>query len=346
MQIKYHINSLIAINLISILTFPLLFLQCGNDNGNPEVSNSSVPELITSQVSSVTDSSAECGGTITSDGGASVTVRGVCWGTSTNPTISDSKTSDGDGVGVYTSRLTGLQPVTKYYVRAYAINDAGTGYGSTMTFTTLENLSDTMTDTDGNIYKIVKIGSQWWMAENLKVTHYRNGDPIPNVADNREWADLSTGAYCAYNNDDNYIKSYGLLYNWFAVSDSRYIAPAGWHVPTDEEWKQLEMYLGMSQSDAEALSWRGSNEGSKLKAISGWNSNGNGSNESGFTALPGGYRDRHGTFSSVGLLASFWSATQFNSNGAWCRSQSYIHSGISRDYFSIRRGFSVRLVKD
>lgn len=212
--------------------------------------------MTTTEISAITDSSAVCGGTITSDGGATVTARGVCWGATQTPTISDNKTTDGDGAGTFTSEITGLTPETKYYVRAYATNSGGTGYGSTISFTTLEDITGTVTDIDGNVYQTVKIGNQWWMAENLKVSHYQNSDAIPNVTNNSDWGNLSTGAYCAYNNDNVNISTYGLLYNWYAVADSRELAPTGWHVPTDEEWKQLEMSLGMSDSEANDRGWR------------------------------------------------------------------------------------------
>jgi len=171
----------------------------------------------------------------------------------------------------------------------------------------------TVTDIDGNVYKTVKIGNQWWMAENLKVTRYRNGDPIPNITDNHTWVDLSTGAYCNYNNDISNVATYGRLYNWYAVDESRNIAPAGWHVPTDDEWKQLEIYLGMSPTEADETHWRGTDEGGKLKetGTTHWYSPNTGAtNESGFTALPGGYRVSGG-FSSLGFGAYFWSSTVF-----------------------------------
>lgn len=204
----------------------------------------------------------------------------------------------------------------------------------------------TMTDQDGNVYKTVKIGNQWWMAENLKVTHYRNGDPIPNVTVRSEWENLSTGARCAHDNNDNNIATYGLLYNWYAVDDSRNIAPAGWHVPTDEEWKELEMHLGMSQSDADGTGWRGTDEGSKLKATSGWYNNGNGTNISGFTALPGGYRNYYGTFYRIGKYGYWWSATARYSNSAWHRYLGYDSSVVDRSSGGKKYGYSVRLVRD
>ncbi|KAA3617882.1 MAG: hypothetical protein D8M58_04120 [Calditrichaeota bacterium] len=205
----------------------------------------------------------------------------------------------------------------------------------------------TVTDIDGNVYKTVKIGDQWWMAENLKVTRYSNGEAIPNVTDNSEWSNLSTGAYCAYENADSNISIYGLLYNWYAVLDARNIAPAGWHIPTDEEWKELEMHLGMSQSEADDTFWRGTDEGSKLKSESGWYNNGNSTNLSGFSALPGGYRNySSGSFSFLSNDGLWWSSTEFYSYYVWSRDLHYNHSDVHRGGNDVRSGFSVRCVRD
>jgi uncharacterized protein (TIGR02145 family) len=207
----------------------------------------------------------------------------------------------------------------------------------------------TVTDIDGNVYKTVKIGEQWWMAENLKVTHYRNGDAIPNVTDNTEWEGLSTGAMCSYDNDDNNIETYGLLYNWYAVDDSRNIAPAGWHVPTDEEWKELEMYLGMSQADADNTGSRGTDEGGKLKetGTSQWTRPNTGAtNESGFSALPGGYRIYAGIFSYFYLDANFWSATEVGHGPCYYRSLHNTSTLVSRHWGGKRDGASVRCFMD
>ena len=207
----------------------------------------------------------------------------------------------------------------------------------------------TVTDIDGNVYQTVKIGDQWWMAENLKVTHYRNGDSILNVTDNGIWSGLTTGACCDYNNDENNAATYGKLYNWYAVSDSRNVAPAGWHVPTDNEWKQLEMYLGMSQAQADSIGKRGTDEGGKLKeaGTTHWSSPNTGAtNESGFAALPGGYRGYNGTFLDVGHAAFFWCSTENYSPNAWWRAVYYSYSQVYRNYVWESYGFSVRCVKD
>lgn len=213
------------------------------------------------------------------------------------------------------------------------------------------NGTGTMTDQDGNVYQTIKIGAQWWMAENLKVTHYRNGDAIPNVTDNTEWENLSTGAWCSYSNDNGNTDTYGLLYNWYTVDDSRNIAPTGWHVPTDEEWKQLEMYLGMSQSEADETGYRGTDEGGKLKesGTAHWHSPNTGAtNESGFTALPGGHRGSDdGAYYGMGDYGRWWSATGYSSTRAWNRGLLYNYSDVYRSSLYYKpNGFSVRLVRD
>jgi len=323
--------------------------NCSNDKGN-EPNLTIVPSVTTAIVSNVTEATAECGGSVTSGGGAAVTARGVCWSTNPTPTIADNKTSDGSDTGSFTSSMTGLTNSTPYYVRAYATNNGGTGYGGIESFTT-DDSTGTVTDFNGNVYQTIKIGDQWWMAENLKVTHYRNGDPIPLVTDSVTWSSgPTTGAYCEYDNNPANVATYGRLYNWYAVDDSRNIAPAGWHVPTDEEWKQLEMFLGMSQAEADGVASRGTDEGGKLKetGTTHWNSPNTGAtNESGFAALPGGFRQAivNGGFFHQGEYAYFWSTTEV-SNLAWNRRLYYLNSQVTRFDFRKGVGQSVRCVRD
>ena len=208
-------------------------------------------------------------------------------------------------------------------------------------------------DRDGNVYKTVEIGDQVWMAENLKVTKYRDGTPITNVTDAATWGTLTTAAYCIYdNNAANEVDTYGALYNWYAVVDSRNIAPEGWHVPTDEEWKELEMALGMSQTEADDENMRGTNEGSKLAGnadlwYSGSLENNSEFGASGFIALPGGYRTwGNGYCSTVDYLGYFWSATEYPGTNAWYRKLDYSRSDVNRNYDYKMVGFSVRCVRD
>ena len=201
----------------------------------------------------------------------------------------------------------------------------------------------TVTDIDGNTYQTITIGTQVWMAENLKVTHYRNsikspyGDAIPIVTDGITWASLTTGAYCEYGNDGNNVATYGRLYNWYAVTNPD-IAPTGWHVPSDAEWQTLIDYLG---GDAVA--------GGKMKEIgpTHWFSpNSGATDEVGFSGLPAGFRDSSGNFNNMGYSAFFWSSTELSIDNAWYRSLSYGNSEVQRYDRNKTFGFSLRCVKD
>ncbi len=213
---------------------------------------------------------------------------------------------------------------------------------------------ETVKDIDDNIYKTIKIGSQWWLVENLKVTRYRNGDSIHHVPDDLEWPVIKSGAYSIYDHAGLNIDTYGLLYNWFAVNDNRGIAPVGWHIPTDDEWKELEIFLGMEQSEVDDDFWRGTNEGGKLKEADfmHWkNPNEGATNESGFTALPNGYRNNKSSeFSTITYQAHFWASTEYNSTQpkdfAWGRSLHRQKSTVSRRYHDKQTGFGVRCIMD
>jgi len=216
----------------------------------------------------------------------------------------------------------------------------------------MDSGTGTVTDIDGNVYQTIIIGDHEWMAENLKVTHYRNGDPIPNVTNNNAWAGLLSGAYCYYNNDPANGATYGALYNWYAVYDSRELAPAGWHVPSDTEIMELEMHLGMSSSQANTTGWRGTNEGSKLAGGYDLWDNGNLRNNpdfgsSGFDFLPGGARSYFdGDFYGMDSLGYFWSSTESISTDAWYRLLYYDSPAVLRGDYRKENGFSVRCVRD
>jgi len=198
----------------------------------------------------------------------------------------------------------------------------------------------------------VVIGDQVWMTENLKVTHYRDGTAIPNLTSKEDRTRTNRGAYIFYDNNSSNGDTYGALYNWYAVAYRRNIAPAGWHVPTDAEWKELEQTLGMSQSEADDTGWRGANEGSKLAGDAGlWNSgsleNNSGFGTRSFTTLPSGYRHySNGSYTNMGSNGYFWSATELHSSTAWYRELSYYSSDVARDLYNKKNGFSVRCVKD
>lgn len=326
------------INLLPYKIFTIGFVLTLIYGCPPPALQAVIPNIAMAAVTNITANTAVSGGNITDDGGAPVTARGVCWSTSTNPTITDSKTNDGAGAGSFTSTITGLTQNTIYHLRAYATNSKGTGYGSEIIYTTLQ--ASTVTDIDGNLYHTVTIGSQVWMAENLNTTKYRNGDPIPNITDNTAWNALITGAYCNYNNDINNVATYGRLYNWYAVVDARSIVPLGWHIPSDAEWTTLTTFLG-----GENLA------GGKLKEIGTvhWQTpNTDANNSTGFTALPGGIRNinKDGAYAGINTSCDFWSSTAYITTTAWHRSLANSNANMYTIFLDKNIGNSVRCIKD
>lgn len=203
---------------------------------------------------------------------------------------------------------------------------------------------------DGNHYRTIKIGDQWWMAENLKVTHYRDGSPVFEISSGEAWSNDSIGA--RYKKSNLFV-DVGLLYNYYAVSNKRNIAPAGWHVPSDEEWKTLEKTLGMTQEETDNTGWRGTDEGEKLMRANGnttfWRAFGDvwANNESGFSAMAGGCRMFDGTDGedAVQQTGFWWSATPQGSE-AWYRYLDYKNKNVFRQRAVKTYGFSIRCIKD
>ncbi len=292
----------------------------------------SVPLLTTNSISELTMTTVTSGGNITSDGGLTISARGICWGTTPNPDVNGAHTSDGTGTGIFTSDLTGLTQDTKYYIRAYATNSLGTGYGDEKSFTTMNNRGilfnpdltyGSITDIDGNVYKTIQIGTQTWMAENLKTTNLNDGTALSYNLSHE-------ASYCWYNNDEiTYRNTYGALYTGYARSNSR-LCPTGWHVPSDAEWTTLTNWLGLlSIGDM------------KETGTTHWNiPNGDATNLSGFTALPGGSRSSNGEFGGIGTRGSWWSTSGYN------RSLSYLDGGIGLFLDFTNSYHSVRCLKD
>ena len=398
-----------------------------------------IPSVITSSISDITQTSAIGGGTVTDDGGYQVTARGVCWSTSTNPSINDDHTVDGSGTGAFVSYLTGLTESTNYYVKAYATNSEGTAYGNQVSFTTQGGGSAPVADFEGNptsgsapltvdftdlstynptswqwefgdgetssqqnpthtyddegtytvkltvtnsygsdyelkidyitvttggggepcpgiptvtyegqVYNTVLIGSQCWLKENLNVGTMINGSQ--NQTNNG-----AIEKYC-YNNNTANCDIYGGLYQWnemmgySTTPGVQGICPPGWHSPTDEEWKQLEgevdSQYGYPDPEWDGSGWRGYDAGLNLKATSGWNSGGNGTDLYGFGALPGGSRSTGGSFYLLGDYGRWWSSSEGSGSSAWGRLLSYDSDGSGRYYSHQAYGRSVRCLQD
>jgi uncharacterized protein (TIGR02145 family) len=421
------------------------------------------PILSTVPVTNIAATLASSGGNITSDGGATVTERGVCWSTITGPTTAlSTKTTDGPGTGTFTSSITALTARTVYYVKAYATNSVGTNYGNEIIFTTSAPPSTVpgaptigmatagtakstitftapasnggssitgykvtsspggftssgsrspiivsgltngtaytftviaknangnslpssasnsviptapVTDIDGNVYNTVTIGTQTWMAENLKTTKYNDKTAIPNVTDSTAWINLTTPSYCWYNNDETTYKgTYGALYNWYVVDSAsnggKNVCPKGWHVPTDDEWTILTDYLTnngygyggsgdeIAKSMASQWFW---NMGTEIAGSVGYDQASN--NSSGFTALPGGFRYsgfaggpdglRYSgiglSYENIGYYGTWWSSSGFLPTFGWWREEGYNWSQVESSASDYQSGYSIRCLKD
>jgi uncharacterized protein (TIGR02145 family) len=297
--------------------------------------NALLPVVVTNKLTGVSTYSVTCWGNVTADAGAAISARGACWSTSPNPTTANSKSTATAGTGQFSTSVTGLTMGTKYYIRCYATNSTGTSYGSQLSFTTL------LTDVSGNIYHTVTIGTQVWMAENLKTSKFRDGKIISKVTDPASWANLTAGAYCSYDKSTADSIAYGNLYNWSAVHDARYLAPTGWHIPTKAEVLTLINYLG-GQSVA----------GDKLKESENLHWSGNyalATNSSSFTALPGGFiSTKNGVygFYNLGVIGQWWTSGEVDTNNAWSWSLDNSTSQAAINSGSKQAGYSVRCIKD
>ena len=305
-----------------------LFVQCENGITN---SDSDTPVVKTASVYEVTATNAQCGGTVKSEGASEVTARGLCWSENPEPTLDDSYTVNGRGKGKFMSLVSGLTVNKTYYIRAYATNQKGTSYGKAESFYTQESVKDV----DGNRYAVVLIGKQYWMAENLRVTHYRNGDEIPALSDSSLWSSTSDGARCSYGNNEANAGKYGYLYNWYAATDSRNIAPYGWHVPTAADWQTLFSTIhnsGGQLKEAGDQYWASPNTGA--------------TNETGFAALPAGERSNTGRFDFLSFDANFWSTTPAGGVTATYLYLTYSQGQAFLLSYGRHYGFSIRCVRD
>jgi uncharacterized protein (TIGR02145 family) len=285
--------------------------------------------------------SAKLSGETLNENGTSIINKGFCWSYSPNSSVSDNKVLTGNGIGAFAQRIQPIASDTLVYVRAFASSSLGYAYGNELSFFTkffVTNPGAGVTF-DGYTYSSIVIGNgQEWMAENLRTNSYANGDPISNVTDTRQWANLTTGAWAHYNNDSIFENPYGKLYNWYAVKDSRNVCPTGWHVPSDAEWILLTDYLGGV-----------SGAGGRMKSTGTqyWYSpNRNATNESGFSGLPGGFRSHNGLFGGIGERGSWWSSTEASTSNAKRRDLYYDYGIVSRLTTNKGIGLSVRCLRD
>jgi uncharacterized protein (TIGR02145 family) len=327
--------------LLCLLPLSWLIIGCHKSDDDAET-NAQLPKVSIGVLEKITTSGVSLEVAITDDGGADITARGVCFCTSAGPTTDDSKTTDGTGKETFTCTVSGLTPATRYYIRAYATNSKGTGYSSELNFlTTLESV----TDYEGNVYQAVKIGNQIWTNENLKSTKYADGTVIK-------------GVYPAGGDEAN-VPVFGRWYDWYAVmhgaksSDAnpsmvQGVCPDGYHVPSDSEWLELEVFLGMSMEEAITEGYRG-NVAGKLKAPIYWAPAPEiCDNSTGFTALPAGFRELDGKPNFIGYFwGGFYIATESaDTSKVAARMFTGDANGTWRYSDSKKYGMSVRCVKD
>ncbi len=207
---------------------------------------------------------------------------------------------------------------------------------------------ETVTDIDGNVYQTVRIGDQVWMKENLRTTRYQDGTPIAHVPEATTWRHTDQPAYVWQENDESNKEIYGALYNWYAAARPE-LCPPGWRVPTDEDFKQLELYLGMTLEAAEGTAWRGTDQGGKLKTTGTelWESPNEGAtNESGFSAVPSGRRWTNGGFGDLGKGGTFWTRTERSLSSACYRHTASGNAGIGRNPAGDKKfGYAIRCIR-
>jgi len=299
-----------------------------------------LPIVSTDSIVEITGSTAVCYGTLIFNGGLNIHNLGFCYGSTPYPTVNDNIAAWCLVDSVFTTQIDFLQPHTTYYVRAFATNELGIAYGNQLHFETKDFCGNAshVSDSDNNLYNIIPIHNQCWMQENLKTTRLNDGTPIPLVENNISWSNLMDPGFSWYNNDNtSYGHTYGALYNWYAVKTEK-LCPLGWRVPTDEDWHKLNHNFG-GPSEA----------GYKLKDIGTmyWSSpNTLATNESGFTALPGGERNYFGLYDRIGYAGNWWTTTEVDNFTAIVWNLRYNAGNTFRESASKRNGYSVRCIKN
>jgi uncharacterized protein (TIGR02145 family) len=318
-----------------------------SDAPGPEDQKQKKLSVATSSVWKIELNKAVGEGKVVCDGGNHVTARGFVWGTEPNPTLTDNSSVDGDGIGAFKSLLNDLQPNHTYYAKAYATNSTGTVYGTEQEFRTRLG---TVTDIDGNVYHTLAVGRQIWMAENLRVTRYANGDPIPNGLDDYEWERTFHGAYAIFphnqiiglESDEEVVEAYGLLYNWFVVDDPRGICPPGWRVPDNNDWVLLIGMVGGGTVSGAALK---SKRTDPLPAPS-WYFPNEATDKSGWSGLPGGRRHWHGGWGGIGSHGNFLSSTELDSIYNYSRILYHLDTTLRSYWASKQNANSIRCLRD
>ncbi len=364
-QIIKSSNSILI--LISLFIFSLCLNSCNEDCDCEEI----VPELFQVDLSEfklirVKQYEVICGVEIDDQEIDSVLELGIVLSQNLDPELdvnAERRLVADSVVEEFVGIVGELATATSYHLRAYAITKLDTNYSEQISFTTIaENgTRGTVTDVDGNTYETLILGGLEWMLENLKVTHYRDGSDIVTGVSDEDYGDIDFGSYGIYPNrkingfesDEEVLAAYGALYNWYAVIDERGLSPEGWHIPTDQDWIELEIFLGMSKAQAYDTDFRGSDQGAMLKSTNtlpdphpSWKEGNIATNSTGFNAISGGARYENGNFGYKEWYTSFWTSTEVGTSSAWARTLSFDKAKIARNINHKNLGYSIRCVKD
>jgi uncharacterized protein (TIGR02145 family) len=332
---KNIVNSLSIKYLIPIAV--ILIFRCSEDKFNDQPL-----KIITSRISSITNVTAYSGGQISSEGGSSISEKGICWSEESVPTINDKKILDYTYDNPFTCFISGLKANSTYYVRAYIKNENGTSYGDELSFKTTNY--ETVTDLDSNVYSIIEIGDQVWLRENLSSTRLNDGTVIPVFDNVKNFLRQTTPGLCWYSYEERNKKTtYGALYNWHTVNTGK-ICPTGWHIPDTTDWKKLFNFLEGSNNICGALK--------EQDTIHWINPNASATNSSNFTALPGGrtksyfeiYNGFLVGFENIGTAGYWWASDEYTeSHGIYVGITDYFVS-VGNDFKTL--GLSIRCIKN
>lgn len=312
-------------------------------------STNDIPSLLTTCEITPGSTIAKIGGSIITNGGSEVIERGVYFSKSPDPALGGTKTTIDTDNDIFSITKNNLEYNNVYYAVSYAINDVGEGLGNSIEFL-VSDVTGFISDIDGNSYKTVLIGDQWWMAANLSVTRFNDGSSLIKEESFSSWLENENPAYCWFNNDEITNRNpYGAMYNAYAIESNKNICPSGWHIPSDDEWKILESILGMPDNELDNLGYRGTLEGGKLKetGTTHWKTpNTAASDEFGFSAIPGGMRSPNNDFVSFGNAGFYWTSSTNELGDFYRRLLYYEESRIHRSTSPHNTGLSIRCVKD
>lgn len=314
-------------SIVATFSIVLCAIACEPEDDLVLDNNNGLPTLNTYAVKNIATDTAVAGGVIIANGGYEIQESGVCWGEDPIPTNNANFVTDTAKQGSFTVVIRNMKPGTVYYVSAYAKNANGIAYGESIPFST------GFKDQDGNIYHTVKIGKQLWSVENLRATHYRNGDELSTVTTLNDWYNAGVGLYCAYGFENANIEVYGLLYNHKAISDTRNLCPEGWRLPAYKEWKTLTDGAGGDQVAGNLLKGTGTNYWTKTTADV--------TNKTGFTALPAGMVSANG-FLGIGTNTYMWAA-EGEEYGINIAGDSPVIAWFNN---KVEGGYSIRLIKE